>query len=137
MKGISAYILSPESRSALEAQFPPQFSKFVGHHVTYQFGASDKDPLPPAGQYHVVGYVDITEPNYGEIGDGLEAFVISIKLPHQSRGHTERPDGGTFHITWSHGPSYSPKDSIELVSKGFQEINPIEIELEPVFLPFN
>lgn len=129
MKGISAYILDSASRDKLAEQFPPQFEKFIGHHVTFKFGASDKDPLPPAGQYHVIGYATINME--GDENDGIEALVVSID------GVKERKDGNVYHITWSHGPSFKPKDSVQLTSIGFQAINPIEIKMEPVFLPFN
>ncbi len=129
MKGISAYILDERSRSALAEEFPPRFEKFIGHHVTYHFGASDKDELPPAGRYEVVGYAYQMErrPN----GSGIEALVVSIN------GSTERPDGGTYHITWSHGPGYAPKNSNDIIARGWKELDsPIEIQMEPVFLPF-
>ena len=132
MKGISVYIISPSSREKLLKAFPPQYKTFVGHHVTYKFGASDKDSLAPEGQYHVIGISDIADND----SDGLEALIVSIKLPHKSRGHTTRADGNTFHITWSHGPSYSAKDSKELTSLGFKKVNPIEINMEPTFIPF-
>ena len=123
MKGISAYILDSMSRTVLAAKFPPQFKKFIGHHVTYQFGASDSDPLPPKGSYEIVGYA--------KADDGLEALVVAIN------GETERPDGSTYHITWSLNPNYRPKDSNAVIKeKGYKKVDPIVIKLEPVFLPF-
>jgi hypothetical protein len=129
MKGISVYILSEESRARLAEEFPPRFSTFVGHHVTVKFGASDKDPLPPAGVYKVVGHTAIIERKIG--GSGIEALVVTVD------GSKEREDGEVYHITWSHGPGYAPKDSKELVKKGHRVITPIEINMEPTFIPFN
>ena len=124
MKGISAYILDSMARKVLASKFPPKFAKFIGHHVTHQFGASDKDPLPPGSQFQVVGYATAE--------DGLEALVIAID------GNVKRPDGSTYHITWSIDPSqYKPKDSNAVIKEnGYTEVDPIEIKMEPVFLPF-
>ena len=110
MRGISAYILDPADRAELAEEFPPLFAKFIGHHVTYEFGASDKDPLPPAGKYQIIGYAVLAEET---TDDGIEALVVAID------GDTRRPDGGTYHITWSHGPGYSPKDSNDIVKIGY------------------
>lgn len=133
MKGISAYILDEPTRSELALwHFPPRFEKFVGHHVTYQFGSSDKDPLPPAGTYTVVGYAYEQERRPG--GSGIEALVVAID------GKTTRPDGGTYHITWSLGPGYAPKNSNDIIAKGWTKLDPddiVKIKMEPVFLPFN
>lgn len=126
MKGISAYILDDESRSELFLwDFPPSFEKIIGHHVTYQFGASDKDPLPPGKKFEVVGYA--------RADDGLEALVVAVD------GTIKRPDGGTYHITWTLDPSkYSPKDSNSVIkNSGYMKVDPIEIKMKPVFLPFN
>ena len=117
MKGISVYILSEASRERLMAEFPPRFPTVVGHHVTVKFKASDSDPLPPTGKYEVVGRSVLQErrPN----GSGIEALVV------------------VYHITWSHGPGYAPKDSKALVKRGFETVDHIEIDMEPTFLPFN
>ena len=122
-------MLDNESKQKLLEVFPPRW-KLVGHHVTYKFGASDKDPLPPAGKYQVVGYNYIAEkrPN----GSGLEALVVAID------GNTTREDGSVYHITWSHGPAFRPKDSNDLLKRsGWTTLEePIDINLEPAFIPF-
>ncbi len=136
MKGISVYLLDDESRNRLLEEFPPRWKTFVGHHVTVKFGASDKDELPSAGKYQVIGYSAIAERRID--GSGIEALVVSIKMPHQSREHIKREDGNTYHITWSHGPGYSPKDAKEMTALGFTKLDaPIDINLEPAFIPFN
>lgn len=135
MKGISVYLLDDESRNKLLEEFPPRWKTFAGHHVTVKFGASDKDELPTGGKYHVIGYSALAERQLD--GSGIEALIVSIKLPHQSRGHT-REDGNTYHITWSYGPGYSAKDAVELTARGFRKLDsPIEIKLTPTFIPFN
>ena len=129
MKGISVYILSEASRERLMAEFPPRFPTVVGHHVTVKFKASDSDPLPPTGKYEVVGRSILQErrPN----GSGIEALVVAIN------GNINREDGEVYHITWSHGPGYAPKDSKALVKRGFETVDHIAIEMEPTFIPFN
>lgn len=134
MKGISVYLLTEESRNKLLEEFPPRWETFAGHHVTVKFGASDKDELPTVGKYHVIGYSVLTE---SPDESGIEALVVSIKSPHQSRGHTTREDGNTYHITWSYGPGYSAKDAVQLTATGYKRQTPIEINLEPAFIPFN
>jgi len=133
MKGISVYLLDKPSRRKLLDLYPPRWN-LVGHHVTVKFGASDQDGLPREGQYHVVGYA--SEAERRPDGSGIEAFVVSIRLPHESRGKIKRPDGGIYHITWSFGSGYAAKDSNILVKKGFERISPIEINMEAAFIPF-
>jgi len=104
----TAYVLTDETRTYLEAKFPPRYSKFVGHHVTIEFGVP-RDTVPPtaAEEVKVLGRIDS--------GDGLEALVVSVN------GSRERPDGKAFHITWSLEPEkYSPKDSNELLSNSLR-----------------
>lgn len=129
MKGISVYLLDEESRNQLLEEFPPRFPTVVGHHVTVKFKASDSDPLPPTGKYEVIGHTQIIErrPN----GSGIEALVVAIN------GNINREDGEVYHITWSHGPGYTPKDSKALVKRGFKTVDHIAINMEPTFLPFN
>ena len=129
MKGISVYLLSDESRAKLAEEFPPRFKQFVGHHVTVKFKASDTDELPAGADYRVVGYAYEMERRMD--GDGIEALVVSID------GTTERPDGETYHITWSHTDGRSAKDSKRLVKKYTKLAAPIKISMEPKFIPFN
>jgi hypothetical protein len=48
-------------------------------------------------------------------------------------GTTGRPDGSTYHITWSLGPGRKARESNDLLrDRGWQNISaPIPIELEP------
>jgi hypothetical protein len=58
----------------------------VADHVTLMSGAGDM-PLPTCRRGEVIGRADD--------GDGVKALVVSID------GSSARPDGGTYHITWS------------------------------------
>ena len=48
-------------------------------------------------------------------------------------GTTDRPDGSTYHITWSLGPDRKARESNDVLrEKGWQPIDaPIPVELEP------
>lgn len=88
-----AFVLTEQSRNTLRDLFPPKYPEWVGHHVTHRFGVP-RCEHPAAeliyGQLNfsieVVGYVE---------EDGLEAFVCTVD------GGSRRPDGGTYHLTWS------------------------------------
>ena len=97
----SAYVLSEESRKELAVQFPPKYSKFVGHHVTHEFPATE---VPPVQHCVVISHLDS--------GDGLECFVVQVN------GDSGRPDKGCYHLTWSLDPEkYKPVHSNLLIAK--------------------
>ena len=99
----TAHVLDEESRTMLLTKFVPKYSKVIGHHVTVDFGVPEGTPAPNYADVKLVGYIDS--------GDGLEALVVSVDGTHT------RPDGKTYHITWSLDPDqYSPKDSNDLLS---------------------
>ncbi len=122
MNNYTAYVLDQSSRDALEKKFPPKYPKFIGHHVTVQFGVSAETEVPPPAQLKVVGYVDS--------GDGLEALVVSVN------GSSTRQDGKIYHITWSLDPEkYSPVDSNTLLkTKRFTIMRSIPIATKPELL---
>jgi hypothetical protein len=75
-------------REALLRRFPPRWADPDADHVTL----AARQPMgsrPPAapGTAAIVGHVDD--------GIGLEAMVVRLD------GTTDRPDGSTYHITWS------------------------------------
>ena len=119
----TAYALSADSRKKLAERYPPKYSKFVGHHVTEQFGVPRGTEAPEQANIEVVGYIDSQ--------DGLEALVVSVN------GSDKRPDGGTYHITWSLEPDkYAPKDSNMMIKvAGYDPVPmPISIHTEPQVL---
>ena len=79
------WLLDDGEREALLAQFPPHWPDVVAHHVT--LASATEAPLPVATAGTVVGQVDD--------GEGLQALVVAIG------GTPDRPDGSTYHITWS------------------------------------
>lgn len=79
--------LDTAQRIDLLGQFPPAWPDVIAHHVTLQAGADPAEPLPPHVRAEIVGSVDD--------GAGVQALVVAID------GTTDRPDGSTYHITWS------------------------------------
>ena len=73
-------------REQLLERFPPRYAEPVADHVTLETNAQSK-PLPPEADARIVGRADD--------GQGVEAMVVALD------GSTDRPDGSTFHITWS------------------------------------
>ena len=115
----TAYVLTDAVREKLVEKFPPKYEKFIGHHITIQFGVPNDTEAPDPANIKVIGRADT--------GDGLEALVVSVD------GSQDRPDGKTYHITWSLDPDkYKPVDSNNLVSNGrFALSMPVAIETTP------
>ena len=115
-----AFELDGKSRRTLAQRFIPKYPDFIGHHITYKLGGK-KDKLPGMPKsIEVVGYVDD--------GDGLEALVIAVN------GKTVRPDGKTYHITWSldRSKGKKPAHSNKLIAeKGYIDVDPIQISAKP------
>jgi hypothetical protein len=120
----TAYVLTDASRDALLEKFPPLYSKVIGHHVTVEFGVPEDTEVPEEADLKVIGEADS--------GDGLQALVVSVN------GTIRRPDGGTYHITWSLEPDrYKPVDSNTLIAdydKRWKIKLPTPVEAEPQLL---
>jgi hypothetical protein len=60
-------------------------------------------------------------------GKSLECLVVQID------GTTDRPDGSTYHITWSLGPGRKAKESNDVLrDRGWRRLDSaIPIRLEP------
>jgi hypothetical protein len=80
--------LDRAQRKELLPQFPPLFAKPVADHVTLTRGRRET-PLPGPVRAEIVGRADE--------GSGVEAMVVRLE------GTTDRPDGSTYHTTWSLG----------------------------------
>lgn len=114
----TGWLLDPRDREALLTRFPPAYPEVVAHHVTQKFG--DGAAVPPtetAGE--VVGLADD--------GRGVQALVVRIG------GTTDRPDGSTYHVTWSLGPGREARESNAVIARrGWTWLPaPIPIRLEP------
>ena len=110
--------LDPREREALLARFPPAYDKAVADHVTLRIKAPAEEALPRAGQARIVG-----EANDGR---GVQAMVVELD------GTTDRPDGSTYHITWSLGPGRAAKESNDVIrEKGWRALDPVPVTLTP------
>jgi hypothetical protein len=96
------WLVDPEDREALLARFAPRYARVVAHHVTFKFG----DPaaaLPTATSGEIVGEADD--------GAGVQALVVRIG------GSTARPDGGTYHVTWSLAEGREARESNAVIAQ--------------------
>ncbi|MBA4086774.1 MAG: hypothetical protein C0491_03095 [Novosphingobium sp.] len=108
--------LDRSQREALLAALPPRYARTVADHVTLSVSGTD---LPEAiTTAEIIGHVDD--------GAGVEAYVVAIE------GSTSRPDGGTWHITWSLGENRAAKESNSAIAAhGWATIAPIPLLLTP------
>jgi hypothetical protein len=115
---VIGWLLAEDDRAKLLQQFPPKFEKTVAHHVTLKSEA-ERDPLPNGVVAEVVGRTDDES--------GVEAMVVAID------GTTARPDGSTYHITWSLGDGRRARESNDVIrERGWQKLDqPIPVKLQP------
>jgi galactose mutarotase-like enzyme len=115
---VIGWLLAKDDREKLLQQFPPKFEKTVAHHVTLKSEA-ERDPLPNDVEAEVVGRTDDES--------GVEAMVVAID------GTTDRPDGSTYHITWSLADGRRARESNDVIrERGWQELDqPIPVTLQP------
>ena len=108
--------LPSDERELLLQRFPPKYANVIADHVTLRVGDG---PLPAGPAARIVGRADD--------GDSLECLVVDLD------GTTDRPDGSTYHITWSLGPGRKAIESNDVLrDRGWEPIDaPIPIELEP------
>lgn len=111
--------LDRAQRADLLERFPPRYEKTVADHVTLAAEVSGARPLPDTPQAQAVGHVDDD--------NGVEALVVSVA------GTTDRPDGSTYHITWSLGPGRRAKESNDVLAvRTWQPLKePIDLILTP------
>ena len=117
---VTGWKLPETERELLLGRFPPRYENVVADHVTLRSDATPDTPLPAEpGTSKVLGRADD--------GIGLECLVVELD------GTTERPDGSTYHITWSLGPGRRARESNDLLrNKGWDYIEkPIPVELTP------
>jgi imidazole glycerol phosphate synthase subunit HisF len=115
---VIGWLLAEDDRGKLLQRFKPKYEKTVAHHVTLRTDAAN-EPRPPEVEAQIVGRADDEK--------GVEAMVVAID------GSTDRPDGSTYHITWSLGPGRRARESNDVLEEcGWQDLDhPIPIRLEP------
>jgi hypothetical protein len=120
---VTGWKLPQVERELLLRRFPPKYAKVDADHVTLRVGAGPETPLPDKPQASaVIGRADD--------GDSLECLVVELD------GTTDRPDGSTYHITWSLGRGRRARESNDVLrDKGWDYLEaPIPVELEPARL---
>jgi len=120
---VTGWKLDRGQRAELLRQFPPKYAKMVADHVTLEVGASGTAPLPPESEAEIVGRADD--------GKGVEAMVVRLG------GTTDRPDGSTYHITWSLADGRQAKESNDVIAAlGWTPFDlPMPVLLEPARWP--
>ena len=116
---VTGWKVPQDERELLLQRFPPKYGNVVADHVTLRAGATPETPLPRRPQARIVGRADD--------GGSLECLVVELD------GTTDRPDGSTYHITWSLGPGRKARESNDVLrDRGWDPLPaPIDIELEP------
>lgn len=116
---VLGWLLDVDERARLLAQFPPRYANTVANHVTLKMGAAPDDPLPPEAKGAIVGRTDDDS--------GVEAMVVTID------GSCDRPDGSTYHVTWSLADGRRARESNDVLKeRGWQELDhPVPITLTP------
>ena len=113
--------LDPAQRAELLARFEPRCPDVIADHVTLE--SRTQAPLPGP----------VTAAIVGEAGDGsLQAMIVAID------GTTDRPDGSSYHITWSldRAAGRRPVQSNDVIrERGWTPLpDPIPISLEPAII---
>lgn len=114
----TGWLVDPADREQLLQRFPTRYGQVVAHHVTQAFGDRGA-ALPTETWGEIVGAADD--------GEGVQALVVRIG------GATDRPDGSTYHITWSLGPGRKAKESNEVIARcGWTPFpEPVGVRLQP------
>jgi hypothetical protein len=99
---VTGWKLDRGQRAELLQQFPPKYTRPVADHVTLDSDESGEAPLPQESEAQIVGRADD--------GKGVEAMVVRIG------GTTDRPDGSTYHITWSLAAGRQAKESNDVIA---------------------
>ena len=108
-----------EQRKRLLQLFPPRYERTIADHVTLRSGAPENASPPHEVDARIVGRADDDK--------SLECLVVQID------GTTDRPDGSTYHITWSLGAGREAKESNDVLREdGWKRVDrAIPIQLEP------
>ncbi len=83
----TAFLLSPETKQALIARFPPAYPQLKADHITYRYGGDDFEDLFHPEKIEITGIADD--------GNGIQALIVKVDGAHY------KPDGRPYHLTWS------------------------------------
>ena len=111
------WLVDPEDRAALLSRFPPRYPRVVAHHVTLKFGDRAAG-LPDASSGEIVGEADDSL--------GVQALVVRIG------GTEQRPDRGTYHVTWSLAEGREARESNAVIAEqGWRPVEVTPVRLHP------
>lgn len=115
--------LDRSQRSELLRRFPPRYAEAVADHVTLSAKVARDSRLPEEISAEIVGRSDD--------GRGVEAMVIRLG------GTTHRPDGSTYHITWSLEQGRRAVESNDVIARhGWSDIEPpVPVAMQPERFP--
>ena len=115
--------LDPAERAELLLQFPARYAREVADHVTLRSRVAAGAGLPPESVGVIVGRCDDES--------GVEAMVVQVD------GTTQRPDGGTYHVTWSLGEGREARESNDAIgARGWAPVDPpVPLTLRPACFP--
>jgi hypothetical protein len=116
---VTGWKLPSDERELLLQRFEPRYENVVADHVTLRTGTTPATPLPRKPEAWIVGRADD--------GRSLECLVVELD------GATDRPDGSTYHITWSLGPGRKARESNDVLrEQGWEPLSErLPVTLEP------
>jgi hypothetical protein len=116
---VIGWTLGREQRAELLLMFPPTYPNAVADHVTLKSKVARDAALPDERDCEIVGRADD--------GKGVEAMVVRIN------GTTGRPDGSTYHITWSLADGRQARESNDVIAaSGWTQLDlPVPVALTP------
>lgn len=116
---VTGWKVDRAQRDDLLARFPPRYARPVADHVTLRANVPSGTPLPPPARCRIVGDADD--------GTGVQAMVVEID------GTSDRPGGGTFHITWSLAAGRRARESNDVIAAyGWRRhAEPVAVKVEP------
>jgi hypothetical protein len=122
-EAVIGWKLDRAERDELLARFPPRYAKAIADHVTLRSRVSEQAGLPPTTVGVIVGRSDD--------GTGVEAMVVQVD------GSTDRPDGSTYHITWSLEEGREARESNDVIrAHGWQPVEPpVAVQLGAAWFP--
>jgi hypothetical protein len=122
-ESVIGWKLDEEQRKELLLQFPPRYPRVDADHVTLTSRVAEDSELPEETLCEIVGRADD--------GKGVEAMVVTIA------GTTDRPDGSTYHITWSLAEGRHGRESNKVIRDlGWETIElPVPVMLRPARFP--
>ena len=113
---VSGWRLDRTQREQLLRDHPPKYANTVADHITLARGDL---PTPADIKAVIVGRTDDDQ--------GVEAMVVTVD------GTVDRPDGSTFHITWSLAEGRRARESNDVLKqRGWKELDhPMPLTVTP------